>query len=169
MFAAREAVGCDPSFCWRLPDVRAPEAAGCKQNPSQSLALALVIMRHLQTVTTEVVPTPPRLPAPQLDQTTKQPPKHPLRPDHAPSPPACSSEVKACAIPGGGGGMEGSEQAQNLNGEMWCREILAPILPYHCNIWYKFADCGTRTSIDSEWWLFFPMGLWLVAAISYSL
>ena len=43
-------------------------------------------------------------------------------------------------------------------------------------IWHQFLntteklganlpDCGTR-SIDCEWWLLFPMGLWLVAVIS---
>ena len=44
---------------------------------------------------------------------------------------------------------------------------LAQILKYHCKIWYKFPDCGT-TSIDREWWLLFPVCLWLVAVISFS-
>ena len=39
----------------------------------------------------------------------------------------------------------------------------AGILKYHGKIWYKFPDCGTRKSIDREWWLLFPAGLWLVA------
>ena len=26
----------------------------------------------------------------------------------------------------------------------------------------KFPDCGTRTKIDCEWWLLFPLGLWLL-------
>ena len=32
-----------------------------------------------------------------------------------------------------------------------------------------FPDGGTRTSIDREWWLLFPTGLWLVAVISQRL
>ena len=47
--------------------------------------------------------------------------------------------------------------------------FLAPILRYHWKIWYKFPDCGTRTSIDCEWWLLFPTGLWLVAVICWGL
>ena len=55
------------------------------------------------------------------------------------------------------------------NGQIWCGENLAPILKSHGKIWYKFPDCSTRTSMDREWGLLFPMGLWLVAAISYSI
>ena len=42
---------------------------------------------------------------------------------------------------------------------IWCRE----------NFGAKSPDCGTRTSIDREWWLLFPVGLWLIAAISWRL
>ena len=31
----------------------------------------------------------------------------------------------------------------------------------------KLADCGTTTSIDREWWLLFPTGLWLLAVIPW--
>ena len=39
---------------------------------------------------------------------------------------------------------------------------------YRCKIWCKFPDCGTKTSVDREWWWVFPTGLWLVAVIPYS-
>ena len=44
---------------------------------------------------------------------------------------------------------------------------LAPVPKYHCNIWYNFADGGTPTSLDREWWLVVPTGLWLGAVISW--
>ena len=46
---------------------------------------------------------------------------------------------------------------------------LAPILKYRAKVWHKFPDCGGRTRIDREWWLLFPVGLWLVAVISWRL
>ena len=43
------------------------------------------------------------------------------------------------------------------------------VLKYQCKIWYKYPKFGTRTSIDCECWFLFPMGLWLVALISWRL
>ena len=56
---------------------------------------------------------------------------------------------------------------KHWNGEVCCGENLAPI-KYHCKFWYKFQDCGTRTSIGREWWLLFPVGIWFVALIPCS-
>ena len=54
------------------------------------------------------------------------------------------------------------------NGEIRCGEKWAPILKYRCKIWNKFPECGPRRSIDGGWRLLLPVGLWLVAAISFS-
>ena len=48
-------------------------------------------------------------------------------------------------------------------------ENLAPIPMYHGKLWYKFPECGARTSVDPNWWLLFPMGPCLVALTSWRL
>ena len=42
-------------------------------------------------------------------------------------------------------------------------------LKYHCKIWDKCPNCGTRISFGCEWWLPFPMSVWLGAGISWRL
>ena len=64
-------------------------------------------------------------------------------------------------------GGENKERAHIGMAKFWSRVTLAPVLKCRCKIWYKFPDCGTMASIDHEWWLLFPMHLWLVSAISY--
>ena len=68
------------------------------------------------------------------------------------------------AIEGSGGGM-----CQIWSGEIWCREILAPVF----EIEWKFLVQNTRlactTSIDGDKWSLFPMDLSLVAIISWRL
>ena len=44
---------------------------------------------------------------------------------------------------------------------------LAPILKCHGKIWYKFP--WHKNSVDREWWLLLPMGLWLVAYVLHLL
>ena len=57
---------------------------------------------------------------------------------------------------------------ESWNAKIWCGEDLAPILKYRCrNFGTKFPDCATRTNYDHEWWLSFPLGLSLLAVISW--
>ena len=68
---------------------------------------------------------------------------------------------------GVGGGVGGVGNMNLWNGEIWFGENLAPNLRYHWKIWEKSPDGSTRTHIIREWWLSFPMRLWLVAENSW--
>ena len=55
------------------------------------------------------------------------------------------------------------------NSEMWCEEHLALIRKYRGKFGAKSLDSGTRTSGHREWWLPFPIELWLGAVTSWGL
>ena len=80
--------------------------------------------------------------------------------NHTDSVPQCLMEVRAAAA-----GTASSSHCTGGGGVV--NANLAPFLKYHPKFWYKIPRF--YTSIDCEWWLLFPVGLWLAAAVSWRL
>ena len=103
---------------------------------------------------------PPRAPRsrqnpPPVRLVSAKPPPPPPCASLAPTPPPCAS-LASTPPPARlvkRGAQSRPNYGKNWNGKIWCRDKTP-------RLWHK-------RSRDREWWLSFPLGLWLVTVISY--